>query len=171
MDGRSPTFAIDVTPSWLRAWSSAAEAEFVLTRVAELAREWASPVYVGQLGLRQAFDKIKHNAVIEALFEKQVPLQLIAMLVAWSQSEVSVRLQRVSSHRKIRVQRGEPQGAPESPLVFLMTTDYALGRLQSRWAQSDAGLLTRLLVGCGCLVWRMPMISWSLQGLNWLSPK
>ena len=59
-----------------------AEAAFVLTRVAELAREWDSPVYVGQLDLRQAFDKIKHSAVIEALFEKQVPLQLIAVLVA-----------------------------------------------------------------------------------------
>ena len=55
----------------------------MLTRVAELAREWASPVHVGQLDLRQAFDKIKHSAVIEALFEKQVPLQLIAVLVAW----------------------------------------------------------------------------------------
>ena len=93
-----------------------AEAAFVLTRVAELAREWDSPFYVGQLDLRQAFAKIKHSAVIEALFEKQVPLQLIAVSVAWwSHSEVTVRLQSVSSHRKIRVQRGVPQRAPESP--------------------------------------------------------
>ena len=34
-----------------------AEAAFVLTRVAELAREWDSPVCVGQLDLRQAFEK------------------------------------------------------------------------------------------------------------------
>ena len=51
--------------------------------------------------------------MIDALLEKQVPMQLIAVLVAWwSQSEVSVRLQRVSSHRQIRVQRGVLQGAP-----------------------------------------------------------
>ena len=118
----------------------------MLTRVAELAREW-------QLDSRQAFDTIKHSAVIDALFEKQVPLQLIAVLVAWwSQSEVSVRVQSVSSHRKIRVQRGVPQGAPESPLVFVMTTDCALGSLQPRW-QSDAGWsfdspLGRLWVSC-----------------------
>ena len=31
---------------------------------AELAKEWATPVYVCQLDLRQAFDKIKHSAVI-----------------------------------------------------------------------------------------------------------
>ena len=62
-----------------------AEAAFVLTRVAELAREWASPVCVGNLDLRQAFDKITHSAVIDALLEKQVPTQLIAVLVArWS---------------------------------------------------------------------------------------
>ena len=145
----------------------------MLKRVAELAREWASPVFVGQLDLRQAFDKIKHSAVIEALLEKQVPLQLIAVLVAWwSQSEVSVRLQSVSSHRKIRVQRGVPQGAPDSPLVFVMTTDW-------HWevcnhvgpSQMQVGPLTRLLVGCGCLVWLVPTIIWSLQGLNWPSPK
>ena len=59
-----------------------AEAVFVLTRVAELAREWASLVYVGQFDSRQAFDKIKHSAVIEALLDKQVPMQLIALLVA-----------------------------------------------------------------------------------------
>ena len=127
----------------------------MLTRVAENAREWDSPVYVGQLDLRHAFDEIKHSAVIEALFEKQAPPQLTAPLAAWrSQSAVSLRFQSVSSHRKIRVQRGVPQGAPESPLVFVMTTDCALGNLQSIWAQSDAGWspLIRLSVGCGCLV-------------------
>ena len=91
----------------------------MLTWVAELAKEWASLVCVGQLDLTQAFGKIKHSAVIDALRVKQVPSQLIAVLVAWwSQSEVSVRLQSASSHRQIRVQRGVPQGAPESPLVL-----------------------------------------------------
>ena len=117
-----------------------AAAAFVLTRVAELAKEWASPVYVGQLDLRQAFDKIKHSAVIDALRAKQVPSQLIAVLVAWwSQSEVSVRLQSVSSDRQICVQRGVPQGAPESLLVFVMTSDCALVRLQEQWARTGAG--------------------------------
>ena len=127
------------------------------TRVAELARAWASPVYVGQVDLRQASDKIKQSAVIDALLEKQVPTQLIAVLVAcWSQSEVSVRRQSVSSHR---MQRGVPQGAPESPLVFVMTTDCALGSLLSRWLrQMQVGPLTLLWVGYGCLVWLLPMI-------------
>ena len=30
-------------------------------------------VFVGQLDLRQAFDKIKHSALIDALLKKQVP--------------------------------------------------------------------------------------------------
>ena len=73
--------------------------------------------------------------MIGALREKRVPSQLIAVLMAWwSQSEVSVRLQSVSSHRQIRVQRGQ-----ESPLVFVMTSDCAFGRLQEKWAQTDAG--------------------------------
>ena len=49
-----------------------AEAAFVLTR-AELAREWDSPVYVGQLDLRQAFDKIKHSAVNWGLVRETSP--------------------------------------------------------------------------------------------------
>ena len=48
-----------------------AEAAFVLTRVAELEKEWASPVCVDQLDLRQAFGE--HSAVIDALRAKQVP--------------------------------------------------------------------------------------------------
>ena len=35
-----------------------AEAAFVLTKVTELAKEWATPMYVGQFDLRQAFNKI-----------------------------------------------------------------------------------------------------------------
>ena len=109
---------------------------------------------MGQLDWRQAFDKIKHSAVIEALFEKQIPLQLIAVLVAWwSQSKVSVHLQSVSSNRKIRVQRGVPQGALESPLVFVMTTDCALEIcIQFGFSQIQAGPLSsplgRLWVSC-----------------------
>ena len=37
------------------------------------------------------------------------------------------------------MQRGVPLGAPESPLAFAMTSDCALGRLHTRWAQTDAG--------------------------------
>ena len=112
-------------------------------------------VYVGQLDLTQAFVKIKHSAVIEALFEKQVPLQLMVVLVEWwSQSEVSVRLQSVSSHRKIRVQRGVPQGSPESPLVFVITTDCALGNFANNLGLSQIQVgplsspLGRLRVSC-----------------------
>ena len=105
MDGRSSTLCNGWHPQagFVRG-RQPADAAFLHTRVAELAAEWASPVYVGQLDLRQAFDKIKHSALIDALLGKQVPMQLIAVLVAWwSQSEVWVRLQSVSSHRKIRV--------------------------------------------------------------------
>ena len=90
----------------------------------------------------QVFDKIKHSLVIDALRAKQVPSQLIAVLVAWwSQREVSVRLHSVSSHRQIRLQRCVPQGALESLFVFVMTSDCALGQML-------VGLLTRLLVPC-----------------------
>ena len=69
------------------------EAAFVLSRVAEPAKEWTTLVYVGQLDLTQASDNIKHSAVIDALLVKQVPMQLMAVLVAWrSQSGVSVSL-------------------------------------------------------------------------------
>ena len=37
------------------------------------------------------------------------------------------------------MQRGVPQGAPESRLFFVITSDCALGGVQARWAQTDAG--------------------------------
>ena len=101
--------------------------------------------------MRQAFDKIKHSAVIEALFEKQVPLQLTPVLVAWwSQSEVSVRLQSVSSHRKIRVQRGVPQERlnPRWSLSLQLTAHWEICN-QFGLSQMQAGPLIRLLAVVG----------------------
>ena len=47
------------------------EAAFVLSVVSEGAKEWATPVYVGQLDLR--------HAVLNALLQRQVQMQLIAV--------------------------------------------------------------------------------------------
>ena len=116
-----------------------AEAAFVLTRVAELAKEWASPVYVGQLDLRQAFDKIKQIAVTGALRETHVPSQLIAVLVTWwSQSEVCATPECFFSPSDPCATWCASRCAG-IPLVFVMTSDCALGRLQDKWAQTDAG--------------------------------
>ena len=58
-----------------------------------------------------------------------------------------VKEKRKGDHRQIRVQRGVPEGAPESPLVFVKTSDCALGRLQEQCSRKDVGWsLTRLLL-------------------------
>ena len=100
----------------------------------ELAKEWATPVHVGQLDLRQAFDKIKNTSVINALLVKQVPKQLIAVLGArGSESGLSVRF-------RCNVVRQTAHG--------VVCNHGGLRRML-------VGLLTRILVRCGCRVWLM----------------
>ena len=92
----------------------AAQGVYSLKRAAELSREWKVPLFVIQIDLKRAFDKISHAAVATALKKKGVPSQLIAVLCQmWLQSSVTAKLGHAAS-RKIAMHRGVPQGAPDS---------------------------------------------------------
>ena len=64
-----------------------------------------------------------------------------------------------------------PQGAAESPLVFVMTSDCSLGSLQHVGLRRMlVGLSTRILVLCGFLVWLAQTMFLSSQILKSVSP-
>ena len=112
---------------------------FALNRAAELSREWAQEVYVAQLDLKKAFDRVKHTAVIRALKLQGASLQCVALICALlGQSEISVSLGPFSSP-SIPMHRGLPQGAPESPLLFVLVTDMVLRILMGRWEARGSG--------------------------------
>ena len=62
--------------------SQAADGIFAVKRAAELAREWRMPMYIFQLDLSKAFDRVKHSAIIKALKLQSCSLQCLAVICA-----------------------------------------------------------------------------------------
>ena len=63
-----------------------AEAVYMIERCTELAREWNIPVFIAQLDLKKAFDRISHDSIVEMLCRTKpsspiggCPLQLVVL--------------------------------------------------------------------------------------------
>ena len=60
-----------------------AEAVYMIELCTELAREWSIPVYIVQLDLKNACDRISHDSIAEMLCRKNLCPQLVAVLCSW----------------------------------------------------------------------------------------
>ena len=107
---------------------------FLLKRAAELSREWGQEIFVAQLDLRKAFDRVKHTAAIRALKLRSASIQCIAPRMLMNLSAMPFVLGGVCSP-EVGLERGLPQGAPESPLVFVLITELVLRPLLLNWRQ------------------------------------
>ena len=77
-------------------------------------------MYIAQADLKKAFDVICQSQVVSLSSRKNVRLQRIEVLCCWwKASSLEVRLSYAVTEL---VDRGVPQGAPESRAVFLMVT-------------------------------------------------
>ena len=98
-----------------------------------------------QLDLSKAFDRVKHSAVISALKLQGCSLQCLAVLCAMlNQSKVAVSLGHVTAS-SVDMMRGLPQGAPESPLIFVLVTEFVLRPLLRKWRARGSGWSLDLL--------------------------
>ena len=73
--------------------------------------------------------------------QQRVPLAaqaLVAML--WDLTTVVGKLGRETS-APVRLDRGVPQGAPESPVIFTMVVEMVLRRVMDMWRARGAGLM------------------------------
>ena len=78
-------------------------------------------------------DRVLHSSVFQALRLQSASLQCIAVVAAMlSQCELAVRLGHVITD-PIKLHRGLPQGAPESPLLFILVCKLVLRPLLLRW--------------------------------------
>ena len=138
------------TASHLLEDTEGAEAVFMIERCTELAREWNIPGFIAQLDLKKAFDRISHDSIAEMLCRKNLCPQLVAVHCSWwCCSSLEVRLGHVTSDRSISVDRGVPQGPPESPLVFVMVADEILGGLRpSRERRNFAWTCDEVSLSC-----------------------
>ena len=119
--------------------AQAANGVYVINRAAELSREWKRPMFVAQLDLSKAFDRVFHSAVFKALRLQSASAQCLAILSAiLSQSKMAVSLGHVAAPF-VHMERGLPQGAPESPLIFTLVTELVLRPLLARWKTRGSG--------------------------------
>ena len=131
--------------------AQAADGVYIIKRVAELSREWKKDLFVVQLDLSKAFDRVKHSAAIRALKLQSATPQCIALFCSlMMRSTMAFTLGGVQSLSVI-LERGLPQGAPESPLLFVMITGLVLRPLLARWRDRGSGwTMDSLFVGAVC---------------------
>ena len=83
--------------------------------------------------MSKAFDKVKHSAILRALQRQGAGDQLTAFVASMlQQSTIKLGLGSAST-RTIDLDRGVPQGGPESPSLFISVTDMALAELLDGW--------------------------------------
>ena len=96
------------------------------------ALEWNVPLWMASLDLKKAFDRVKHSAAIQALKLQGASLQCVATFCAMmANSSLRFTLGGVTTP-EVNLQRGLPQGAPESPLVFIMVVEMVMRPLIER---------------------------------------
>ena len=121
------------------AGSHAANGVYVVKRAAELSKEWKIPLFAAQLDLKKAFDRVLHSALLNALRSQGASVQCLAVAAALlKQSTAKISLGHVAS-ANVTLNRGLPQGAPESPLIFVLVTDMVLQTLMRVWKERGSG--------------------------------
>ena len=112
---------------------------YAIGRAVELSREWDLPIYAAQLDLRRAFDRVKHSACLKALLLQGASQQCMAVFCAiLQQSSLQATLGHIGAEG-VTLCRGLPQGAPESPIVFVMVMEMVLRTLQESWRKRGLG--------------------------------
>ena len=83
------------------------------------------------LDLRQAFDRIEHRSLFEALHDQGVPQCYISLLSALYKSQTG----QMQAGRKFSIQRGVKQGDVLSPALFNAGLELALARWKCKLSQ------------------------------------
>ena len=133
------------------AGMQAADGIFVIKRAAELSREWCKSMFICQLDLSRAFDRVKHSTIIKALKLQGCSMQCLAVLCAMlGQGQTASVLGHVQA-AATSMNRGLPQGAPESPLIFTLVTEFILRPLLQKWrATGCCWKLDSFWLACVC---------------------
>lgn len=84
-----------------------------MEKIAEIATEWKVQLFAAQLDLRQAFARVRHSAIFEAIKYKNMDGRITgAIAILLTKRHNFISLQEKASD-KVRHDLGVPQGALE----------------------------------------------------------
>ena len=90
-------------------------------------------IVVVQLDVKKVFDHVDHRAAFTAMMLRGVSLFSMALVAAiWNGSCMKARWETVPPN-KVRMSRGLPQAAPESPVIYTMIMELVLRDLIESW--------------------------------------
>ena len=117
--------------------SQAADGVYVVSRASDISREWVLKVYAVQIDLNQAFELVLHSAALRAVSLQGASTHCVAGLAAQLQrGEALLKLGPLVTE-PIHMDRGVPQGAPESPRFFIQVVEMVLmgapGDVERTW--------------------------------------
>ena len=100
-----------------------------------------------QVDLEQAFDRLRHSSILEAICRKKGSKALIiSTYQSLNSLKCRVRLGSTVSEW-VEQDHGVPQGAPESPAMFVHTTDTIMSDLLEQWEDSQDDLFFSAIIG------------------------
>ena len=119
----------------------AAQAVFLCQEAGRSSKRVEATLVHSTAGHVEGFDKVYHSAILAALDKIHAGSQLKAFVANMlKQSSVCLNLGNVRTE-KVRLDRGSPQGAPESPFLFILVTEMALASLHDSSAERGLGYL------------------------------
>ena len=102
-----------------------------LTLIQEIAKNKGNQLILIFIDLEKAFDSVNQGDIIELLTIRNVPLQIIKLIIAiyeHNKTHLSINNENLG---EIEIQKGVKQGASTSPLLINLIIDELIRRLKT----------------------------------------
>ena len=112
---------------------------FTVTMVYEKRREWNIPVWCAAIDYKNAFDRVDHLYLWQAMEDASVPWQYIDVLRRLYSNQTGVVIADKQS-RGFKILRGTKQGDSISPPLFNAVLERIMKKIKPLWKREKPGL-------------------------------